>query len=77
MSTALDALRGVRITREDVAVCTEQHQHGPVKGCPMCFLRAEYAVLELFKVQPQAVLQALERAAARIKEQILHQEKQS
>jgi hypothetical protein len=77
MSTALDSLRGVRITREHVQVCTEEHQQGPRPGCPLCFLRAEYAILELFKVHPQLVLQALERGAARIKEQILQQEKQS
>lgn len=74
---AMDSLLSVRITREDVAACTEQHQQGPEKGCPMCFLRAEYAILELFKVQPRLVLEALERGAARIKEQILKQEQQS
>jgi hypothetical protein len=76
-ATALDSLRGVRITREHVEVCTEEHQQGPKPGCHMCFLRAEYAILELFKVQPQLDLQALQLSAARIKEQILQQEKQS
>jgi hypothetical protein len=76
-TTAMAALLSVRITREHVQVCTEEHQQGPKPGCPMCFLRAEYAILELFKVHPQLVLQALERGAARIKEQILQQEKQS
>jgi hypothetical protein len=73
-TTALDSLRGVRITREHVEVCTAEHQEGPKPGCPMCFLRAEYAILEVFKVQPRVVLQALERAAGRIKEQILQQQ---
>lgn len=74
MGRGLDALLKVSITREDVSRCSAEHQDGPVPGCPMCFLRAEYTILELFKVSSSTVLAALERGAARIKQQILEQE---
>jgi hypothetical protein len=67
-------LRAVRITRDDVVRCNDHTANGAVLGCPMCFLRAEYAFLEFARRYPDEYMSVLQASSQSIKEQILRQE---
>lgn len=73
----VDHLAAVRITREALIACNGHVHNGPVLGCPMCFLRAEYALLELARRDMALFDAVLGSTKEPIKAQLLRQEAES
>ena len=77
MTEKFDTLSAVRITREHIAECNQHTPTGSKLGCPMCFLRAEHAVLEFARRHPDELEDVLITGSMLIKAQVLRQESES